>query len=179
MVRNVILAAGLGFTLLGFTLLGSGCSTSGTSQIGAARIDSADIDALTGPPWVGTLTYLDYTSHQPTTIDSSLIVRRTQDSPPAWEFGVGYSKEPHADSKDVIALARGGSMLGDQAVVSREVLPGGGVRIVTETDGEDDHRHSRFRFEHTITPHEYSRRKLVRFDGEKEYFERHVYRWTR
>ena len=179
MVRNVAIAAVLGFTLLGFTLLGGGCATSGSNEVSTARIEAADIETLTGTPWVGTLTYLDYTSHQPTTIDSSLIVRRTQDAPKSWEFGVGYSKEPHADSKDVVTLSGGGSMLGDEAVVSREVLPGGGVRIVTEMDGEDDNRHSRFRFEHTITPHEYSRRKLVRFDGEKEYFERHVYRWAR
>lgn len=156
-----------------------GCSTNGKPTETAVCLRADDIDALTGPAWVGTLTYLDYTSHQHTTIDSSLIVRRVNDSPPSWEFGVGYSKEPHADSKEVLSLSGDGRTLGEQHVLSRNPLPGGGVRFVTECDGEDDHRASRFRFEHTVTPHEYSRRKLVRFNGENEFFERHVYRWLR
>lgn len=143
------------------------------------RLIASDIDALTGPAWSGTLTYLDYTSKRPTTIDSSLMVRRTGDSPPAWEIGVGYSKEPHADSKETLKLSSDGAELGDERVVSREPLAGGGVRFITEADGEDDRRPARFRFEHTITAHEYSKRKLVRFEGETEFFERHVYRWTR
>jgi uncharacterized protein YceK len=161
----------------------SGCSTAGKhagTQPGTnATLSEADIDALTGPAWIGTLTYLDYTSRERTTIDSSLIVRRTGDSPPSWEIGIGYSKEPQADSSEVISLTDGGRILGDEHVISRESLPGGGVRFVTEADGEDDHRPSRFRFEHTLLSGEYSRRKLVRFKGQEEFFERHVYRWVR
>lgn len=171
-IAKIVLIAAIGS--------GVGCSGNRASTPSSEpRLHVADIDSLTGPPWVGTLTYLDYTSQQHTTIDSSLIVRRVGDSPPSWEFGLGYSKEPHADSKETIALSGDGQALGDERVVSREALPGGGVRFVTECDGEDDHRPSRFRFEHTLSPHEYSRRKLVRFNGTNEFFERHVYRWGR
>lgn len=160
-------------------LCASGCSTDGMPTDTSVSLRTDDIDALTGPAWVGTLTYLDYTSQQHTTIDSSLIVRRVSNSPPSWEFGMGYSREPHADSKEILSLSADGHTLGNEQVLSREPLPGGGVRFVTECDGEDDHRPSRFRFEHTVTPHAYSRRKLVRFSGESEFFERHIYRWTR
>ncbi len=160
-------------------LYASGCSTRGTPIDTAARLSADDIDALTGSPWIGTLTYLDYSSNKHTTIDSSLIVRRVCDSPPSWEFGVGYSKEPHADTRVIVSLSSDGRTLGDEHVVSREPLSSRGVRFITECDGEDDRRLSRFRFEHTVTPHEYSRRKLVRFNGESEFFERHVYRWMR
>jgi len=172
MIRHPVLA-------FASMLLVLASASRGHSTASDAKLRPADIDALTGPPWVGTLTYLDYTSHEHTTIDSSLIVRRTSDAPPSWEFGTGYAKEPHADAKEIVSLSADGGMLGDERVVSRTPLPGGGVLFVTETDGEDDHRPARFRFEHSITTHENSRRKLVRFDGETEFFERHVYRWKR
>jgi len=167
------LAASIG---LGGSLL-PGCASAPTSN-DPARLVANDLDLLTGTPWVGTLTYLDYTSKKQTTIDSSLIVVRTNDTPPAWEFGVGYAKEPHADSKEDVSLKDGGRRLGDEQVVSRTSLPDG-VLFITECDGQDDNRAARFRFEHTITPHEYSKRKLVRFVGTTEFFERHIYRWNR
>ncbi len=159
----------------------SGCvTTTRQAAPGRARVTEADIDRLAGGPWVGTLTYLDYGSGKRVSIDSSLVVRRLEGEPPSWEFGVGYSKEPHADSKETVVLGRGGEVLGDEVVVSREVVAGG-VKIVTEADGEDDGRKARFRFEHVISEREYTRRKLVRFAGagEGEFFERHVYRWGR
>lgn len=155
----------------------SGCTSTPASH-NATYLSPADLDRLTGPPWVGTLTYLDYTSKQQTTIDSSLIVVRKDDAPRTWEFGVGYAKEPHADSKEELALKDRGRMLGDELVVSRTVLADG-VTFITECDGQDDNREARFRFEHTITSHEYSKRKLVRFAETKEFFERHIYRWKR
>lgn len=154
-------------------------TTNAASATAVAALAEADVDLLCGKPWVGTLTYLDYTSKKETAIDSSLIVRRVGTGPAAWEFGVGYSKEPHADVKEVAALSADGRMLGDERVVSREGLAGGGVRFVTEAEGKDDNRPAKFRYEHTITANEYTRRKLVRFDGETEFFQRHVYRWAR
>ena len=168
---GLAIAAGLGCSLV------PGCASSPTSN-DPARLVANDLDLLTGPPWVGTLTYLDYTSKKQTTIDSSLIVVRTSDTPPAWEFGVGYANEPHADSKEDVSLKDGGRTLGDEQVVSRISLPDG-VLFITECDGRDDNRAARFRFEHSITAHEYSKRKLVRFDGTSEFFERHIYRWKR
>lgn len=156
-----------------------GCGTTGR-PVATATLLPADIDALIGGPWVGTLTYLDYTSHKLVTIDSSLVVRRTGQSPPSWEFGVGYSKEPHADTKEVIALSVDGSKFGDEMVVSRSDMPGGGVKFITESEGEDDHKPAQFRFEHEITPVQYTRRKLVQFKGERgAWIERHVYQLKR
>lgn len=147
-----------------------------------ARLEPADLDRLTGAPWVGTLTYLDYSSQKTTTIDSSLVVRRVEEEPPAWEIGVGYSKEPHADSKELVVLRDGGRLLDEQRIVSREVLANGDLVFVMEARGEDNNRPAVFRFEHRIAAGEYSRRKMVRFEdgqGDGEFFQRHVYRWKR
>jgi hypothetical protein len=176
-ILRATLRAGVACAIaVGLTLV-SGCASSPTGN-DAARLTPADLDLLTGPPWVGSLTYLDYTSKQQTTIDSSLIVTRKSDAPPTWEFGVGYSKEPHANSKEDVSLKDGGRTLGDEQVLSRTSLPDG-VLFITECNGQDDNRAARFRFEHSITAHEYSKRKLVRFDGTRDFFERHIYRWKR
>jgi hypothetical protein len=176
-ILRATLRAGVACAIAVGLALVSGCASTPASS-DAAPLNAADIDRLTGRPWVGTLTYLDYTSKQQTTIDSSLIVTRKSDAPPTWEFGVGYSKEPHADSKEDVSLKDGGRTLGEEQVVSRTSLPDG-VLFITECNGQDDNRAARFRFEHRITAHEYSKRKLVRFDGTSDYFERHIYRWKR
>ena len=80
---------------------------------------------------------------------------------------MGYGKELHADSKEVVALSSDSRSLGNERLILRELLPGSGVRFGAEGDGEDDHRAARFRFEHTMTPREYTRRELVRFRVER------------
>lgn len=157
-------------------LWGSACSSP------SAQLAASDLDALTGAPWVGTLTYRDYATSKPITIPSSLIVRRittTPADPPAWEFGYGYSKEPHADSTSTLTLRDNGRTLGDESVIARGQSVTGVLSYITECHGEDDNRPATFRFEHSLSPTYYARRKLVRFDGERDFFERHWYRWSR
>ena len=55
----------------------------------------------------------------------------------------------------------------------------GSLHFVTECDGMDDHRPATFRFEHDVSIHTYARRKMVKFTGTSEWFERHIYRWSR
>jgi hypothetical protein len=155
----------------------NGCATHSQPAEAHSTIAAADIDRLTGSPWIGTLTYLDYKSGEKTTIDSNVTIRRVGTTR-SWEYAYGYSKEPHADSTEVITLNGEGTKLGDEWVISRDDIPGG-VRFITQTTGEDDHKKATLRFEHVVTEHAFSRRKLVKFDGESSFFERHVYEWSR
>lgn len=143
------------------------------------RLRASDIDRLAGEPWIGTLTYKDYTSGRSTTIESSFMARRLDGEGIAWEFGYGYSKEPHADAKEVVRLCDDGRTLGEERVIAVEHRREGTLWYVTEAKGEDDGRPAVMRFEHSLTPTQFSRRKLVRFDGDADFFERHVYRWSR
>jgi len=144
---------------------------------GSARARPADLDGLAGGQWAGTLTYLDYSTKKSTSIPCTLEVARAGGG--AWEVRTGYPDEPHANSRERVALGEDGRRLGDEAVVERRALEDGGVLLVTERDGVDDDRPARFRFEYRIGAHEYSLRKLVRLNGEREFFERHIYRWSR
>ncbi len=178
-------AVALSLTIIGGAWL-AGCSVppampsnAASQELSASKLEPGDIDRLAGAPWIGTLTYKDYSSGRPTTIDSSFMVSRVPGEPAAWKFGYGYSKEPHADAEEVVRLSSDGRVLGDERVVAVERGADGSLRFTTESEGDDDGRPSLFRFEHVSTPTTLTRRKLVRFEGESEFFERHIYRWAR
>ncbi len=143
-----------------------------------ARMQPTDLDLLIGKPWSGTLTYLDYTSGEPTTIRSSLSVHRAQ-SLGAWKFSIGYGDEPHADTSDVVAVSADGRKFADEPVVERSLELDGSIHVVTECDSTDNGQPVRMRHVYVIGERACSLQKLVRGEGQVEFFERHIYRWTR
>ena len=143
------------------------------------RVVAADLDQLVGAPWTGTLTYLDYTSKQPTTIRSTLTVVRLPPGQDGWDVRIGYSDEPHADSGEAVVLGDGGRTIRNETVTERTPLADGSVRIVTEEEGEDDRSPATIRHVYLLAPGQCSIQKLVRPAGRPEFFERNVYRWSR
>lgn len=130
--------------------------------------------------WSGTLTYLDYTSNKPTTIRSTLVVKSI--APGAWTWATGYNDEPDANSASEVRVIENGAAIqsGDtvERVVSR-VRVGEKVTITTQHDGTDDNRPATIRREYIVAPGRFTIAKFVRFEGEGEFFERHVYNWSR
>ena len=170
--------SGLGFFVTaGLALLG-GCSSTRTATPQPIA-QASDIDGLVGGTWVGSLTYLDYTSKKPYTMPSTLTVERVAGSASSWTFRLGYPDEPHANREELVVLSEQGRVFDGEAVVERATLPGGGVRVVTETDGEDDRRPARIRHLYLVGRSSFSIQKLVRFSGEAEFIERNTYRWAR
>ena len=156
--------------------------TTNTVATETAVVAATDIDRLTGAPWRGTLTYLDYTSHVQTTIKSSLKMTRLpeqSDGANAWNMSVGYTDEPHANSGETAVLARRGRVFRGANVLERTILSDGLVRVVTEQDGEDDGRAARLRFVYVLGEKQCSLQKLVRLLPDGTFFERHIYRWSR
>lgn len=177
---RVLASLVLALTALSLWLLG-GCA-SGTPRDaagGAAIVEPADLDRLTGPTWNGSLIYRDYQTNKPTAIETTLDIARVEGSAtPRWDFRRGYPKEPHANANELIALNAGGTMLGDERVIERAALPGGGVRIVTEQESKDNNKPARLRFIYTIDDRSLRIVKLVRTSDEPE-FERNRVELTR
>lgn len=150
------------------------------NDAGHARVFNADLDTLIGPTWRGTLTYLNYGSDKLSTIPTSLLVARTGEA--AWSWATGYDDEPHADSASEVRLIEGGQAIqsGDtiERVVSR-VREGDRLSFMTEHADADDNRPATIRREYRIGPGEFSIRKLVKYEGEGDFFQRHEYRWKR
>jgi len=160
--------------LLGVALAASAA----TAQSAALR---ADLDRLVGPGWSGTLTYRDYTTDARTTIKAALLLAKLPDAPDGsarWDFRIAYADEPHANSGDTISLAADGRRFRKATVVERTQLPNGEVQLVTEEDGRDNEKPARLRVVYRISERKASLQKLVRYEG-GEFFERHIYEWTR
>lgn len=161
----------------------AGCASnpSGSSAPAAAR--AADLDRLAGPPWAGTLTYLDYASDQRTTIPVTLEVARVVPEKAgggaAWSFAFNFSEEPEAAETMVIALSPDGAALGDEMVVERAELPGGAVRIVTVQESADNNRPARLRQIYTLDDQRVSVVKMVRYTGETDELERNRFELSR
>ena len=96
-----------------------------------------------------------------------------------WQMSIGYNDEPNADSSQPVVLRLDGRMIGDETVIDRTVAPDGSVHITTEEAGEDDNRAAVLRKVYTLSTNAASLQSLVRLKGESEFFERHIYRWTR
>jgi hypothetical protein len=155
------------------------CHSTVEVKAAAPAVLASDIRVLTGEGWKGTLTYLDYTSKKPTEIRSSLLVLPVEGDPLAWDVRVGYADEPHADSGEIAKLEAGGTVFREQRVLERSQAGPGRVQIVTEARGDDDRKPATFRFVYLIEAKSCSIQKLVKFDEGGEFFERHIYRWTR
>ncbi len=157
-------------------------------------LTAADLDRLTGAVWRGTLTYTDYTSGEQVSIPSTLRITHPEANEGVeaeegerdrgrWLWAYGYDDEPEADSAGLYVLSEDGTALvtegQSEIVLERADLEGGGVRFVLQREGLDDERPATMQRIIEARAGELTIRKMVRFAGTAEFFQRHEYRWKR
>ncbi len=143
-----------------------------------AKIDPDKLRILEGSEWIGTLTYLDYSSNKRTSIKSNLKVSGLASNYRGWKFDYIYPEEPKANSSAFVRLSNDGAMVNGQKVVefSKEKDYS---RLVTESEGPDNGKKAIFRFTYLFSPKSFSITKEVKAEGSDEFFERNTYNWTR
>jgi uncharacterized membrane protein YphA (DoxX/SURF4 family) len=146
--------------------------------IHAQTVTKKDFTVLEGK-WKGTLTYLDYTSNKDETIKSNAIVEVKKGN--VFTLGFYYTDEPKKGGKDRYRINAEGTMINNMKVIERTVQPDGGLKIVLESRGTDGNDHKAATFHHVllIEPGKFSMSKLVRFDGEADFFRRNEYLFIR
>lgn len=175
----LVLITGVMFAVTLF--LGVSCASSASREDRGLSAIERDLNILlpTGSQWKGTLTYLNYTDSKPVTIPSTFKLTKAADG---WLFAIGYDEEPHANSASFLQLVDAGEVLknGDtsERIVGR-TTQGDRVIITTELTGEDDNKPASIRKVYSIAPAAFSIQKLVKFTDGGDWFERHIYRWTR
>lgn len=145
----------------------------------AAKISPDDLKTLEGAQWIGTLTYLDYSSNKKTSIKSNVTISRSAADSLAWNFEYQYPDEPKANSKDSVILSRDGKTFDGETVIERTKLPDGTLKFVTTKDGEDNGKKALYRFTYLAGKNALSVKKEARIEGTTEYFVRNEYVWTR
>lgn len=128
--------------------------------------------------WTGALSYLDYSSNTKETIPCNLDAE-------VWEkerkikLNFIYPKEMKYNSSSIFALNTAGDRFGNADITEKNILPGGGIKIVTEEKGEDDRKPATIKHTIVLTEKTFTITKTVRFDGEEQFFQRNEYAWTR
>jgi hypothetical protein len=141
-------------------------------------ISIADFEPLAGK-WKGTLTYLDYSSNKTTNIPANTSVEIISNT--EFDQYVYYTEEPEKNQKTSYYIHATGTSLGDRRVIEKIIEPNGSLKLILESTGADgnDQRKAVFRHIMLISPHQFIITKMVRFDGENKFFERHTYSFSR
>ena len=143
----------------------------------AQQVSPDDFRELQGD-WSGQLTYLDYTSGKDETIVARLSasVKNQQ-----FELAFSYPIEPGRGGKDLYTIRDQGRMINDLKVLERSVNPGGLIRIVLEQKGTDGNDFKPATFHHIleIGKNKFTLTKMVRYEGDKNFFRRNTYTFSR
>lgn len=129
--------------------------------------------------WTGTLTYLDYTSNNTVSIPANTLIEIAAGN--SYDQYLYYSAEPDKNKKSNYAISADGQMLNDMQLAEKKVLSDGSLQLVLESKGVDgnDDRPARFRHILLLSEKQFVITKMVKFEGEEQYFQRHEYRFGR
>lgn len=124
--------------------------------------------------WVGTLTYLDYSSGKPYTMLSNIKIDITADNV-GYLMGFEYPKEPQANSMDTIRIH--GNYFGRDKIIEFKKYKNSGFKLVTELEGVDGNEHKNAILRHTylVRSNNYSIIKDVKFEGTDKWIKRNEY----
>lgn len=128
--------------------------------------------------WKGKLTYVDYTTGKPYTMNANITIEANESKTIIYVHNE-YPQESNANSTDTVIFAN--QRIGKEKVISRNKSKTGTVTIVTEEEGTDgnDNKAALFRFTYVISPKEFSKKKEVKFQGANNWIERHSYVYLR
>jgi uncharacterized membrane protein YphA (DoxX/SURF4 family) len=129
--------------------------------------------------WSGTLTYLDYSRNTNETIKTNVEVSIKNAA--LFEVGIFYSDEPNKNGKDKYRIRKKGAMVNKRMVIERSIQSDGSLKIVLEEKGKDGNDSKPATFHHVllIAGNKFTMTKLVKFDGETNFFQRNQYSFSR
>lgn len=141
------------------------------------RLTIADFKLLSGS-WKGSLTYLDYTSNKPFTMEANTLFEMVSDT--SFDQFIYYSEEPQKNADSRYFIKENGTMLNEMKLVERIQYADGSLQIVLEYRGPDgnDNRMATMQRVMQISSGKLVITKNVKYDGENTYIQRHQYRFT-
>ncbi len=144
----------------------------------AQTVNSSDFKSAAGK-WTGTLTYLDYTSNKPVTIKVNAAVEMKNEN--QFTLAFYYTDEPSENEKNNYVIKENGTKVNDMQLIERTLQADGALKIVLERKGLDgnDHKPATFHQVMVIADKLFTITKLVKFDGEEQFFQRHQYSFSR
>lgn len=137
-------------------------------------ISQKDFSPIAGK-WTGTLTYLDYTSKDTVNMMANTMIELSGTD--SYDQYLYYTAEPDKNKKSRYTISADGKKLNEMTLMEKKLLSDGTWQLVLESKGVDgnDNRPADFRHIMIIGEKTFSITKLVKFEGEGVYFQRHRY----
>jgi hypothetical protein len=151
---------------------------SGRAQNQQPTLEPAELSLLQGT-WTGNLTYLDYTSKKEVTIKAVIYGWRKNNKSRVWHVKYEYPNEPGYTSSDTYKVSSNGAMLGGLKLLEKTKLADGTLKLVLEEKGKDDNRPATMRHTILLSANKLVITKMVRMEGETDFFRRNEYSMTR
>lgn len=141
--------------------------------VNAQKVTVQDLKNSVGS-WDGSLTYLDYSSGKPFTMQANITVSLTPNQK-GYIMAFEYPKEPQANSIDTTFVS--GQFFGKEKIVELKNNGNRGYTFVTEIDGEDgnDHKKAILRHTYTLLANTFAIKKEVKFKGTNVWVKRNEY----
>jgi hypothetical protein len=137
-----------------------------------------DFKTLEGK-WKGSLTYLEYRSGTSETIKSNAAIAIKEGD--IFELSLYYTDEPDHNNAELYQIKEKATMVNNMKVVERVMQADGSLKIIFESKGPDgnDYKPATFNHIYIIAKNNFTITKMVRFEGEDKFFQRHQYSFSR
>lgn len=146
-------------------------------------LQTGDLLLLRGT-WKGTLSYKDYSSN---TYESIPVIiygwckDENEQNCRTWTLKFEYPDEPKANHESDYTIGNNGHNFNGALIIKKEKLKDGTLRFITEQKGKDGNEQKPCTIQcvYQLSYSTFSITKLVKFDGEKDFFQRNAYKVTR
>ena len=144
----------------------------------ADKVHVNDLKIITGDPWKGKLTYLDYSTGNKTSIPANLTVLQASGNKNIFYFLHEYPKEPKANRTDTFVISNDGKNLNEQQVIKKEKI-GNIIKLITESSTDKDGMAKNFRYTYLLGSNLFSIKKEEKALKDTGYFTRNIYEYQR
>lgn len=138
-------------------------------------VSMSDFNLLNNTKWKGTLTYKDYQSGKPTTIETKLQI--TIDGN-AIKSDMQYVYEPNKNIKSVVKIKKNGTYYGNEAIISN-TLDNNTRTLITSCQGKDNGKKATMFITHQFNKNNYTISKKVVFKKSGDSLTRNTYKFTK
>lgn len=135
----------------------------------------SDFEILNNTSWKGKLTYKDYQSGKPNSIDATMQIKIDGEKITSH---VQYTYEPHKNNRSSVKINKNGTYYGNEKIVSN-TLKNGTRTFVTTYEGKDGGKKARMFMTHQFNNTTYKVTKEVQFNNSDLRFIRNTYDFTK
>tara|TARA_R110002074_G_scaffold161739_9_gene320005 strand:- start:4502 stop:4996 length:495 start_codon:yes stop_codon:yes gene_type:complete len=140
------------------------------------KIEISDFEVLDKTSWEGTLMYKDYSSGKKVILETKMQIEVHKNKITTL---IQFPKEPKANSKNVIKIRKGGTFLGSEKIIKKEVLEDGSIKIITSYKGKDNYKEAKMFNIYLFSSSSFSIQKEVKYLDSTEKFIRNKQTYTR